>query len=310
MEFRVLGPLEVADGDSLVPLAGAQRALLALLLLSANEVVSSDRLIEELWGDRSPESGRTALQVRVSQLRKALGEWGGLVVTRAPGYVLRVDAEQLDLVRFERLVAEAEGADPGVAASKLREGLSLWRGSPLADLGFESFAQPAIARLEELRLVAIEKRVDADLALGRHAEVVGELEALVVEHPLRERVRAQLMLALYRCGRQADALAAYQRARRELVDELGIEPSVSLRELEQSILRQDPALEPAPSVPLVADVLEAPQPSEEPRDNLPTQVSSFIGRERELSDLRELLSHDTRADVGRCRWCGQDAPRR
>ena len=134
--------------------------------------------------------------------------------------------------------------------SKLREALALWRGPPLADLAFESFAQPAIARLEELRLVAIEKRIDADLALGRHAEVVAELEALVAEHPLRERVRAQLMLALYRCGRQADALAVYQSARRELVEELGIEPSPTLRELEQSILRQDPSLELAPAPPL------------------------------------------------------------
>ena len=167
MEFRVLGPLEVADGDSLLPLAGAQRSLLALLLLSANQVVSSDRLIEELWGEHAPESGRTALQVRVSQLRKALGDAGALVVTRPPGYVLELDAERLDMARFERLIAEADDADPPVAAAKLREALTLWRGPPLADLAYESFAQPAIARLEELRLVALEKRIDADLALGR-----------------------------------------------------------------------------------------------------------------------------------------------
>jgi DNA-binding SARP family transcriptional activator len=231
MEFRILGPLEVADGDCLIALAAAQRALLALLLLSANEVVSSDRLIDALWGEHSPESGRTALQVRVSQLRKALGEAGALVVTRPPGYVLQLDAEQVDLARFERLVDEADAAPPSLAASKLREALALWRGPALADLAFESFAQPAIARLEELRLGAVEKRIDADLALGRHGELVGELEALAAEHPVRERVRAQLMLALYRCGRQADALAVYQSARRELVEELGIEPSPSLREL-------------------------------------------------------------------------------
>jgi predicted ATPase/DNA-binding SARP family transcriptional activator len=274
----------------LLPLAGAQRALLALLLLSANQVVSSDRLIEELWGERSPESGRTALQVRVSQLRKALGDAGTLVVTRAPGYVLEVDAEQLDLARFERLVAEADDADPPAAAAKLREALALWRGPPLADLAYESFAQPAIARLAEVRLVVTEKRIDADLALGRHAEVAAELEALVAEHPLRERMRAQLMLALYRCGRQADALAVYQGARRELVEELGLEPSPPLRELEQSILRQDPSLDLAPRAPSMAVFPDGPEPSVERRYNLPAQVSSFVGRERELSDLQGLLS--------------------
>jgi DNA-binding SARP family transcriptional activator len=243
MQFRILGPLEVADGEALLPLAGAkQRALLALLLLRANEAVSTDRLIEELWGERSPDSGRTALQVRVSQLRKALGRAGELVVTRAPGYVLRLDPEQLDLYRFERLVGEADMAEPALAAGKLREALALWRGPPLADLAYESFAQPAIRRLEELRLGTLEKRVDADLALGRHGDLVGELETLVAEHPLRERLRSQLMLALYRCGRQADALAAYQSARRALVEQLGIEPSPPLRELEQAILRQDPVL--------------------------------------------------------------------
>ena len=244
MQFRILGPLEVADGDSPLPLAGAkQRALLALLLLSANQVVSSDRLIEELWGEQAPESGRTALQVRVSQLRKVLGRGSELVVTRAPGYLLRLDREQLDLHRFERLVGEADPSEPALAATKLREALALWRGPPLADLCYESFAQPAIARLEELRLTALEKRIDADLALGRHTGLVGELEALAAEHPLREQLRAQLMLALYRCGRQADALGVYRSTRLALVEQLGIEPSVPLRELEQLILRQDPALE-------------------------------------------------------------------
>jgi DNA-binding SARP family transcriptional activator len=183
MEFRILGPLEVLDGESVVPLSGGKlRALLAVLLLNANEAVSSDRLLEALWGEHLPESGAKALQVRVSQLRKALGEAGALVVTRAPGYVLELDPERLDLARFERLVSEADHADLPAAAAKLREALTLWRGPPLADLAYESFAQPAIARLEELRLVAIEKRIDADLALGRHAEVVAELEALVADH--------------------------------------------------------------------------------------------------------------------------------
>jgi DNA-binding SARP family transcriptional activator len=267
MEFRILGPLEVADGDALVPLAGAkQRALLAILLLTANEVISSDRLIDELWGEQSPDSGRTALQVRVSQLRKALGGAGALILTRAPGYVLRLERQQLDLHRFERLVGEADVAEPAVAAVMLREALALWRGPPLADLAYESFAQAAIGRLEELRLAALEKRIEADLALGRHAELVAELEALVTQHPLRERLRAQLMLALYRCGRQADALADYRTARRALTEELAIEPSPPLRELEQAILRQDPSLDLAPTaapkrsllvVPLHDDALAA-----------------------------------------------------
>jgi len=266
MEFRILGPLEVADGDALVPLAGAkQRALLAILLLNANEVVSSDRLIDELWGEQSPASGRTALQVRVSQLRKALGG-GAVILTRTPGYVLRLEREQLDLHRFEDLVGEADAAEPAVAAGRLREALALWRGPALADLAYESFARAAIERLEELRLAALEKRIEADLALGRHAELVAEAEALVAEHPLRERFRAQLMLALYRCGRQADALAVYRTTRRALIEELGIEPSPPLRELEQAILRQDPSLDlasaPAPErsllvVPLHDDALAA-----------------------------------------------------
>jgi DNA-binding SARP family transcriptional activator len=246
MQFRILGPLEVADGDAVIPLAGAkQRGLLAILLLSANETVSSDRLIDELWGGQPPESGRTALQVRVSQLRKALGAAGDAIDTRAPGYVLRLEPEQLDLDRFERLVgeAQADAAEPALAAAKLREALALWRGPPLADLSYESFAQPAIRRLGELRVAALEKRVDADLALGRHADLIAELGTLVADHPLRERLRAQLMLALYRCGRQADALEVYQSTRRALVEQLGIEPSPPLRELEQAVLRQDAALE-------------------------------------------------------------------
>lgn len=248
MQFRILGPLEVASGDSLLAIGGAkQRALLAILLLSANEVVAADRLVDELWGERPPESGRTALQVRVSQLRKTLGPAGALIVTREPGYVLRLEREQLDLHVFERLVGEAEGAEAGTAHDRLHEALSLWRGPPLADLYYESFAQPVIARLEELRLAAVEKRVDADLALGRHGVLVGELEAFVSEHPLRERLRVQLMLALYRCGRQADALEVYRSTRLALVGELGIEPSVALRELEQAILRHDPTLELSPT---------------------------------------------------------------
>src|ERR1700736_4309634 len=259
MEFWILGPLEVVSGDSLVPLAGAkQRALLSILLLNANQVVSSDRLIDELWGEESPESGRTALQVRVSQLRKALGLAGELVVTRAPGYVVRVDGEQLDLHRFERLVGDADGAEPVIAAAKLREALALWRGPALGDFAYESFAQPAIARLEELRIAALERRIEADLALGRQADLVAELEALVAEHPLRERLRAQLMLALYRCGRQADALAAYRSGREALVEGLGLDPSPSLRQLEHAILHQDQSLELAPAPTAARSILVVP----------------------------------------------------
>jgi DNA-binding SARP family transcriptional activator len=246
MEFRILGPLEVWDGGSEVSLGGPKpRALLAVLLLSQNEVVSADRLIEGLWGEDSPERGAAALRVNVSRLRKALPR--DVLATRSPGYVLRVEPDELDLLRFERLVDEGRSllgrGRTADASDRLREALSLWRGSPLADFAYESFAQPAIARLEEIRLAAIELRVDADLALAGHDAVVGELEALVAEHPLRERLRTQLMTALYRSGRQVEALDAYRDARRALVDELGIEPSATLQELEQAILRQDPALD-------------------------------------------------------------------
>jgi predicted ATPase/DNA-binding SARP family transcriptional activator len=291
MQFRILGPLEVADRGALISLAAAERALLAVLLLSANEVVSSDRLIDELWGEHSPRSGRTALQVRVSQLRKALGAQGSRILTHAPGYMLRVDSEELDVWRFERLIAKADGANAPTAAARLREALALWRGPPLADLAYESFAQPTIARLEELRLTTIEKRIEADLVLGRHAELVGELEALVAEHPLGEHFRAQLMLALYRCGRQADALAVYKSARRDLVEQLGIEPSPSLRELEQAILRQDASLAVAPADPAAFNQLaEASAPVAEPLHNLPARASRFVGRGRELEELIGLLS--------------------
>jgi predicted ATPase/DNA-binding SARP family transcriptional activator len=292
MQFRILGPLEVAQGDRLLSLAGAQRSLLALLLLSANEVVSADRLIDELWGERAPESGRAALQVRVSQLRKALGGDSGRIVTRAPGYLLRVDPDELDLYVFERLVREADGAEPAEAAAKLREALGVWRGAALDDLSHESFAQPAIRRLEELRLAALEKRVEADLGLGRHAELTAELETLVEEYPTREHLHGQLMLALYRCGRQADALAAYRRARKVLVEQLAIEPSAPLRQLEQAILRQEPSLDLEATV-FTAPPWSLPAGQRVERDaphNLPAQVSSFIGRERQLSELQGLLS--------------------
>jgi DNA-binding SARP family transcriptional activator len=227
-----------------VPLTGIrQRALLALLLLHAGEVVSSDRLLEELWGEDQPESGIAALQVRISQLRKALGRVAGRLETRPSGYLLRVEPGELDLDRFCRLVEHSAAAEPRQAADGLREGLALWRGPALADLTYEPFARAAVGRLEELRVAALERRIDADLVLGRHTDLVAELEALVAEEPLRERLRAQLMLALYRCGRHADALEVYQATRRTLVEELGLEPSTALRELQQAVLRQDPALD-------------------------------------------------------------------
>jgi DNA-binding SARP family transcriptional activator len=240
MEFRILGPLEVLDGDEQVPLGrGRQRALLALLLTRANQVLSLDRLVDELWGAAPPKAAANTVQYYVSRLRKALGS--ERILTRPSGYSISVEPGELDLARFEQLAA-AGGRDA------LREALALWRGPPLADFAFEPFAQPTIARLEELRLAALEQRVEADLAGGGQTELVAELEALVAEHPLRERFRVQLMLALYRAGRQAEALEAYQAARRALVDELGIEPSPALQELERSILRQEASLVPAVEV--------------------------------------------------------------
>ena len=200
----------------------------------------------------------------VSRLRKKLGD--GRLATQAPGYVLRVEPAELDLARFEQLVDEARRATPATAAEKLRQALALCRGPPLADLAYEPFAQTEIARLEELRLAALDQRIDADLAAGRHAELVGELEALVVQHPLRERLRCQLMLALYRSARQAEALDVYRAARRELSEDLGLEPSEELKQLEQAILRQDPALElpgraPTPGLASQAARASAPRSS-------------------------------------------------
>jgi DNA-binding SARP family transcriptional activator len=247
MEVRILGPLEVSDGGHPLALGGRkQRAVLAFLVLHANQVVSSDRLIDQLWGEEPPETVKAALHVYVSQLRKVLG--AEVIRTRAPGYVLELEPEALDLHRFERLLEGARAAaavdNHQSARDLLREALGLWSGPPLADFAYDAFAQAPILRLEELRLTALEDRVEADLALGRHAELVGELEALVAEHPLRERLRRQLILALYRSGRQPEALAAYREARQALIEELGIEPTQGLQDLERAVLRQDPALAP------------------------------------------------------------------
>ena len=242
MDFRLLGPLEVVERDRPLALGGAkQRSLLAILLLQANELVSVDRLIDLLWGAAPPATCNKSIQVYVSRLRKQLGD--DRLATHAPGYVLHVEPSELDLAHFEQLVGEARRADARRAALKLRDALALWRGPALADLAYEPFAQPEIARLEELRMAVLEQRIDADLAVGRHADLVGELEALIGRHSLRERLRFQLMLALYRSGRQAEALDAYRDARRELSEELGLEPGEELKHLEQAILRQDPALD-------------------------------------------------------------------
>jgi DNA-binding SARP family transcriptional activator len=238
IEFRILGPLEAVVDDTVVPLGGAkQRAVLAVLLLEAGRVVSTDRLIDALWSGEAPATAAASLQNFVSQLRKVLGP--ETIETRAPGYAIRIDAGQLDLARARQLVDEARASDPSRRARLLGEALGLWRGEPLAELAYESFAQAEIARLGELRLALVEEHTEAELALGRHAELVGDLDALVRRHPLRERLRGQLMLALYRSGRQADALAAYRAGRAALVETLGVEPSPLLQQLHASILRQE-----------------------------------------------------------------------
>jgi DNA-binding SARP family transcriptional activator len=242
MDFRLLGPLEVFEDNRPLPLGGVkQRSVLAVLLMHANELVTADQLIDEIWGGTPPAKAAKNIQVQVSRLRKVLDS--GRVTTGPGGYVLHLEAHESDVARFERLAAEAAGAPPQPAGDKLREALALWRGPALADLAYEGFAQPEIARLEEMRLVALVQRIDADLALGRHTELVGELEGLVARHPLQERLRYLLMLALYRSARQAEALEAYRVARSELSEELGLEPSEQLRQLEQAILRQDPSLD-------------------------------------------------------------------
>jgi predicted ATPase/DNA-binding SARP family transcriptional activator len=275
MEFRLLGPLEVIGDDGVpVPLGGRRpRALLARLLLEPNAVVSTDRLIDGVWGEAPPASAQGALQVHVHAVRQALG--ADRIETRSPGYLLRVDPGELDVERFHVLVARGDAAG-------LAEALSLWRGPALADLADEAFARADAARLDDARLAALEARIEADLEAGRHDVLTGELEGLAATHPHRERFHAQRMIALYRAGRQADALAAYQDARNAL-DELGLEPSGDLRSLEQRILRQDASLDaPAPRA--------APAPAS-PRG----PASTLIGRELELAAVSALLDRpDTR----------------
>jgi DNA-binding SARP family transcriptional activator len=296
MDFRILGSLEVLEDGRAIALPGSkQRALLALLLLHANETLTADRLIDELWGESPPAAAGKTLQMHILRLRKALGGEDGAgaagpIATRERGYRLEIDPDQLDSHRFEALVAQgradvaADRPEPALAA--LEAALGLWHGAPLADLAYEAFAQPEIARLDDLRIAALEQLMEAKLALGRHAEVVEQLEPLIGEHPYREGLRAQLMLALYRCDRQADALQAYQDARRALVEELGIEPGERLRALERAILAQDTNLQ------LVVTEAGKAQPAAGSSDR------AFVGRDRELAEVGAALD-DAFAGRGR-----------
>jgi DNA-binding SARP family transcriptional activator len=255
VEFRILGPIEVVDAGAEVPLGGRnQRILLALLLVNADEVVSTDRIIDALWGEEPPRTALTSVQNSVARLRKRLGP--ERLVTKPPGYMLRLQDDVLDARRARQLVDDARGAEPAVRVEILHEAERLWRGPSLADFLYEAFAQTPIAQLDELRAAIVEERIETALELGRHAELLGELEALVAEHPLRERLRGQLMLALYRSGRQGDALHAYQDARRSLLEELGIEPGPALQRLHGAILRQERSLDGAVARVRPADTVE------------------------------------------------------
>ncbi|MGN6169153.1 MAG: AfsR/SARP family transcriptional regulator, partial [Solirubrobacteraceae bacterium] len=301
MRFAILGPFEVADDEGRELTLGGrkQRSVLAILLLHAGEVVSSDRLIDALWGESTPATAAKTVRVYVSNLRKALG--GGVLLTRAGGYVLQVTAAEVDSRQFEALAAEGRSAlqtgDFHRAAGVLREALGLWRGPALADFGYESFAQAEVARLQESRLAVLEDRIDADLALGLHTALVGELEALAREHPLRERLVGQLMLALYRSGRQADALEIYRRTRTHLANELGLEPGPALKVLQGQILEQDPALDTPGQLRVATEALteqdgvgeSRPEFRAFGRSNLPTPATPLVGRSEEMSRALELL---------------------
>jgi predicted ATPase/DNA-binding SARP family transcriptional activator len=286
MEFRILGPLEVWAGGRRVPVTGTKRrALLASLLMHAGEVVSVERLIDDLWGPCPPKTAKNTLQAHIANLRKTLrcahdqDAQCALLMTQAPGYCLQLGRHDLDLTAFERLAAQARVAmadDPGMASARFHEALTLWRGPPLADVPAGSLLQPEIARLEERRLVVLEERIEADLAIGRHTELVGELKKLVSEYPLRERFLDQLMLALYRSGRQAEALEAYGQARDHLTTELGLDPSPTLQSRQQAILTQDASLGTSVNVGAV-------------RARLPTPPTPLVGRQSALLTVRTAL---------------------
>ena len=278
MEFRLLGPLEVVSDGRTLPIPGGRpRALLALLLLRPNQIVPTERLIDDLWSGEPPPTAPKMVQMYVGELRKTLE--GDVLRTVAPGYGLRVDGDELDLTRFERLLEQARDSDAAAAASLLREALALWRGPPLGEFAYEAWAQTEIARLEELRLAALEERFEADLATGRAGEIVAELETLARQHPFRDRLGAQLMVALYRAGRQTEALQHYQRTRTLLLDELGLEPSPLLQRLERAILTQDSSLDlPA------ATVLESAD------EDLPAPESAILVVPRDERRLAELVA--------------------
>src|SRR5215216_6808899 len=283
MLLNILGPVEASVDGRPVAVGGAkQRAVLAMLGLDANHAVTADRLIAGLWGEQPPPCAASMVQNYVWRLRRVLGGDGGAeLLTRGRGYELRIDRELVDVCRLERLVSEAARAadadEPANGAA--REALALFRGDPLADVADEPFAVAEIRRLEELRLTAAELAIDADLAAGRHDEVVGEIDALLAENPLRERLYARRMLALYRCGRQADALEAFRNARQTLVEEIGVEPSPELRRLHDAILRQDPSLDVAPAE------------AELPRELDAAAAPPLAGRDDELSVLRVCWQH-------------------
>jgi len=299
VEFRILGPLEILDGELRLPLGGAKRrAVVALLLLEANQVVPTERLVDGVWGNDPPAAAVGSLQNHVLRLRRVLGD---RLVTRAPGYLLRVEPYELDLDRFRRLVEEGRSDEPAQAAALLAEALALWRGPPLADLAGEPTGLAA-AHLDELRLEALELRIDADLELGLHAQLVAELEQLVAEHPFRERLRAQLLLSLYRSGRQAEALEAYADSRATLVDELGAEPGPELQELHRAILRHDSALAgPAPEAPT-----ERPGRIEEARKTVTVMLADLAAappsdpeaRREHLRAIREAAASTLHAHGG------------
>src|SRR3954447_24150668 len=287
MDFPILGPLRVGGPDGAIEIrAPKQRALLAMLLLSyRDDAVSSARLIDVLWDEDPPPTATKALQVHVSQLRRALGP-ANPIVTRANGYSVTLEPGALDLERFETLVAQSRNAPPEEAAEQLRQALAEFRGPPLDDAPLYGPAANEADRLTELRLAALERRVELDLQLGRDRELVGELERLTAEHPYRERFHAQLMLALYRSGRQVDALEAYRRARRNLVEDLGLEPSRELQRLAAAILAQDPALDAAGQRPASA----AAPPPRAPAPELPVPATPLLGRDGDLATATALLA--------------------
>jgi DNA-binding SARP family transcriptional activator len=284
LRFQLLGPLEVRDGEQVVQVRQRkQRALLAVLALRSGEPVSPDRLVEDIWGERPPKTARHALENYVSELRRALGR--DLIRTEPAGYVLAVEPEQVDVRRLERLLDRVEET-AAQRAARLRTELSAIRGQPLEDLAFEPFAQTAVPRLQELELTAREELIGIDLELGRHADVLVELESLAAAHPYREHLRALLMLALYRSGRQAEALAAYQEARRALVDQLGIDPGEELQELERAILRQDATLKAPPRVTGRLAAVAAALPTR-PTRKIVTVVVTTVANAAELATRLE-----------------------